>query len=89
MRRGEGDGRGYKELKQKKGGEKDDVQAQEKKGKGPQERNEVAVTIRSKSYQGEGKCEHEFNVVDKLFLLGRKEGNEKKVLYQSTFPIPI
>ena len=60
-----------------------------KGGKGPQEGNEVVVTVRSKLYQGEGKCEHEFNVVCKWFLLGRKEGNEKKVLYQSTFPIPI
>ena len=52
-----------------------------KGGKGPQERNEVVVTVRSKLYQGEGKCEHGFNVVGKLFLLGRKEGNEKKKCY--------
>ena len=81
-------GRGYKELKQKKV-KKTMYKHKKKGGKGPQERNEVIVTVRSKSYQGEGKCEHEFNVVGKLFLLGRKEGNEKKVLYQSTFPIPI
>ena len=60
-----------------------------KKGKGPQERNEVVVTVRSKLYQGEGKCEHGFNVVGKLFIVGKKGGKrEKSVLYQSTFPHP-
>ena len=52
-----------------------------KRRKGPQERNEVVVTVRSKSYQSGGKCEHGFNVVGKMFLLGRNEGKEKKKCY--------